>query len=91
MRVLQMPDDLAKKCISIRDSYDSAMQTLMVPLIDLPIEDRRDFYTNAFKDLCGSAIANNDVEMEIFNTFNISSFEKIDVDKIYTLEEEHDN
>lgn len=87
MRILQMPDDLAKKCTLVRDSYESALQALRVPLIDLPIEQRRDFYANAFKDLCGCAIANKDVEIEVLETFNISGFEKIDVDKLYVSEE----
>ena len=43
MRVLRMPDELAKRYLSVRQSYDSARQTLSVALPDVPAEERHGF------------------------------------------------
>ena len=91
MRVLRMPDELAKRYLSVRQSYDSARQTLSVALPDVPAEERHGFYVNAFRDLCDCGIAMAAVEDEIFRTFGISSFERIELNELYTLEDGNDD
>ncbi len=91
MRVLTLPSDLAKQYLFARDGYESAFQAVTVALPDFPAEERHGFYVNAFKDLCDYAITVANIEKDIMKTLNISSFEKIDVDKVYTMEDEHDN
>lgn len=91
MRILTLPNDLAKYYLEARDSYETAFQALVVALPDFPEEERRNFYVNAFKDLCDYAIKVTNIEMDIMKTLGISSFEKIEANKIYTMEEEHDD
>jgi len=91
MRVLKMSDDLSKRYLTVRESFDSARQTLMMALPDVPEEGRHDFYVNAFRDLCDQSIALAAVEEEIFTTHRISGFEKIELNEIYTLEDGHDD
>ena len=91
MRVLKMSDDLSKRYLAVRESFDSARQTLMTALPDVPEEGRHDFYVNAFRDLCDRSITLAAVEEEIFTTHRISGFEKIELNEIHTLEDEHDN
>ena len=91
MRILKMSDDLSKRYLTVRESFDSALQTLMTALPDVPEEGRHDFYVNAFKDLCDRSIALAALEEEIFTTYRISGFEKIELNEIYTLEDEHDD
>ena len=91
MRVLIMSDDLSKRYLAVRESFDSARQTLMTALPDVPEEGRNDFYVNAFRDLCDQSIALASVEEEIFTTHRISGFEKIELNEIYTLEDGHDD
>lgn len=91
MRVLRMPDELAKRYLSVRQSYDSARNALLVALPDVPTEERYDFYVNAYRDLCDCSIAMAVVEEEIFRTFGISSFERIELNEIYTLEDVNDD
>ena len=87
MRVLKMSDDLSKRYLTVREGFDSARQTLMTALPDVPEEGRHDFYVNAFRDLCDRSITLAAVEEEIFTTHRISGFEKIELNEIYTLEE----
>lgn len=91
MRVLTIPSDLAKEYLYARDSYDTAFQAVMVALPDFPVEERRDFYVNAFNDLCNHAAIIANIEKDIMEALNISSFERIEVDKVYTMEDEYDN
>lgn len=91
MRVLRMPDELAKRYLQARQSYDSAFHTLQLALPDVPSGERYDFYVNAFRDLCDLSTAIAAVEEEIMTAFNITSFEKIELNEIYTLEDGHDD
>ena len=91
MRVLRMPDDLAKRYLSVRQSYDSAFHTLQVALPDVPSGERYGFYVNAFRDLCDLSTAIVAVEEEILTAFNITGFEKIELNEIFVKEEEDDN
>ena len=86
-----MPDELAKRYLQARQSYDSAFHTLQLALPDVPSGERYDFYVNAFRDLCDLSTAIAAVEEEIMTAFNITSFEKIELNEIYTLEDGHDD
>ena len=86
-----MPDELAKRYLQARQSYDSAFHTLQLALPDVPSGERYDFYVNAFRDLCDLSTAIAAVEEEIFRTFGISSFERIELNEIYTLEDVNDD
>ena len=91
MRVLKMPDELAKRYLSVRQSYDSARNALLVAVPDMPSDERYGYCVNAYRDLCDCSIAMAAVEDEIFRTFGISSFERIELNEIYTLEDENDD
>ena len=91
MRVLKMSDDLSKRYLTVRESFDSARQTLLTAMPDVPNGECHNFYVNAFKDLCDRCIALSAVEEEIFNTHGITGFEKIELNEIYTLEDEYDD
>lgn len=91
MRVLKMSDDLSKRYLTVRESFDSARQTLLTALPDVPNGERHNFYVNAFRDLCDRSMALAAVEEEIFTTHRISGFEKIELNEIYTLEDGHDD
>ena len=91
MRILKISDELAKHYITVRDSYDSALQALIVPLPDLPAGDRPEFYRNAFGDLCTCAAELGIVEEEILDTLGINTFQRIEFNEVYTMEDEYDN
>ncbi len=91
MRVLKMSDDLSKRYLTVRESFDSARQMLLTALPDVPMGERHDLYVNAFRDLCDQSIALAAVEEEIFNKHGISGFEKIELNEIYTLEDGNDD
>ena len=57
MRVLKMSDDLSKRYLTVRESFDSARQTLLTALPDVPNGERHNFYVNAFRDLCDRSMA----------------------------------
>ena len=87
MRVLKMSDDLSKRYLTVRESFDSARQTLLTALPDVPNKERHNFYVNAFRDLCDKSISLASVEEEIFTTHGILGFEKIELNEIHTLED----
>ena len=91
MRVLRMPDELAKRYLNARDSYNSAFQALQVTLPDLPADSRYDFYVNAFRDLCDMSTVLAAVEEEILTMFGITGFERIEINDIYVREDGDDN
>ena len=91
MRVLRMPDELAKRYLTVRQSYDSARQALLVALPDVPSDERYGFYANAFRDLCDMSTVLAAVEEEILTTFGITGFERIEINDIYVREDGDDN
>ena len=90
MRVLRMPDELAKRYLTARQSYDSARQALLVALPDVPSDERYGFYVNAFRDLCEMSTVLAAVEEEILTMFGITGFERIEINDIYVREDGDD-
>lgn len=88
MRTLKITGELSKRYLLARDSHNAARQALAVTLPDIPDNERHGFYMNAFRDLCDTSVRLMAVENEILETLNITGFEGIELDNVYTMEEE---
>jgi len=91
MKILKISDELSKRYLQSRDSYETAKQALSVSLPELKDEELHQFYVNAFRDLCDTSVQLCIAETEILTSLNISGFEKIELNNVYTMEDEHDN
>ena len=91
MRSLKITNEQSKAYLHTRDSFEAAKQALLVKLPELKDEELHQFYVNAFRDLCDISVQLCAIETEIMESLNISSFESIELDNVYTLEEENDN